>query len=216
MLAAVQCPYDSYLPLISKRFHPLEDPLAADGAITSLDLPEHPNEFKTDYDEPTHSSCQKLLLSATLTSDPGKIASLGLRDPKYFVVREYASGATGGHHVVSENFSMPTNLAVRLCFTLLPIDFSQSDVKEHMIVCDPSRKPLILFYLAHARRVDSALVFTKSAESTARLVRLFELFEEISPMPGDRKLIIRAYSSDLPPSERRSILEQFKDKKIGM
>lgn len=198
VLAAVQCPYDSYLPLISKRFHPIEDPLAADGATTSLGLQERPGEFKTDYDEPTHSSCQKLLLSATLTSDPGKIASLGLRDPKYFVVREYATGAAGGYRVVSENFSMPTNLA------------------EHMIVCDSSQKPLILFYLAHIRRVNSALVFTKSAESTARLVRLFELFEEISPMPGDQKLIIRAYSSDLPPSERRSILEQFKDKKIGI
>lgn len=85
-----------------------------------------------------------------------------------------------------------------------------------MVVCNPSQKPLILFYLVRIRRVDSALIFTKSAEATARLVKLFELFEEISPMSGDQKLIIRAYSSDLPPSERKSILEQFKDKEIGM
>jgi len=85
-----------------------------------------------------------------------------------------------------------------------------------MIVCDPSQKPLILFYLAHVRRVDNALVFTKSAESTARLVKLFELFEVNSPMTGDRKLVIRPYSSDLPPSERKSILDQFKEKEIDM
>lgn len=85
-----------------------------------------------------------------------------------------------------------------------------------MIVCSPSQKPLILFYLARVRQVDSALVFTKSAESTTRLVKLFELFEENSPMTGNRKLIIRSYSSDLPPAERKSILEQFKDKKIDM
>lgn len=85
-----------------------------------------------------------------------------------------------------------------------------------MIVCDSSQKPLILFYLVHARRVDSALVFTKSAESTARLVKLFELFEENSPTTVHQKSIIRSYSSDLPPSERKSILEQFKEKKIGM
>jgi ATP-dependent RNA helicase DDX51/DBP6 len=94
--------------------------------------------------------------------------------------------------------------------------FTKEDVKEHMIVCDPSQKPLILFYLAHVHRVGNALVFTKSAESTARLVKLFELFEGNYPMAGDKKLIIRPYSSDLPPSERKSILEQFKERKIDM
>ena len=85
-----------------------------------------------------------------------------------------------------------------------------------MIVCDPSQKPLILFYLAHARNVDNALVFTKSAESTARLVKLFELFEEILPAVGAQKFTIRPYSSDLPSSDRKYILEQFKGKKINV
>ena len=68
--------------------------------------------FRTDYDEPMHSSCQKLLFSATLTNDPGKIASLGLQDPKYFIVRETATAPTDSHHAVSENFGMPANLTV--------------------------------------------------------------------------------------------------------
>lgn len=85
-----------------------------------------------------------------------------------------------------------------------------------MIVCDPSQKPLIFFYLAHVHQVDNALVFTKSAESTARLVKLFELFEEISPMTGTQKFKIRHYSSDLPPSERKYVLEQFREKKINV
>ena len=85
-----------------------------------------------------------------------------------------------------------------------------------MIVCDSSQKPLILFYLAHFRRVDNALVFTKSAESTARLVKLFALFEGNFPMTGNQKFAIQSYSSDLPPSERKSILEQFKERKIDM
>jgi len=83
-------------------------------------------------------------------------------------------------------------------------------------VCDSSQKPLILFYLVHTHKVDNALVFTKSAESTARLVKLFELFGENSPVAGERKFVIRPYSSDLPPSERKSILEQFKEKKFDM
>jgi ATP-dependent RNA helicase DDX51/DBP6 len=155
------------------------------------------------------------LFSATLTSDPGKIASLGLRDPKYFIVRETTTGVTDERQIVSGSFSMPANLTVGFLSASQKIHL-KFYVKEHMIVCDSSQKPLILFYLVRIRRVDSALVFTKSAESATRLVKLFELFEENSPTAVNQKLTIRSYSSDLPPSERKSILEQFKEKKIGM
>jgi ATP-dependent RNA helicase DDX51/DBP6 len=203
-------PYDSYL------LGPLEDLSIGNGG-TAPHVPKVPqNEFKTDYDEPKHSSCQKLLFSATLTSDPGKIASLGLRDPKYFVVRGTTTDVVGSHHVLSESFSIPTNLTVGLLLYSPAMVFLNGSVKEHMVVCNSSQKPLILFYLARVRGVDNALVFTKSAESTARLVKLFELFEKNSLMTGDQKLIIRAYSSDLPPSERKSILEQLKEKKIDV
>ncbi|KAF9649855.1 DEAD-domain-containing protein [Thelephora ganbajun] len=200
VLAVIQRPYHLYLPPTTPRrgFHLLENPSADSGVTASPISHESYSEFRTDYDEPKHSPCQKLLFSATLTSDPGKIASLGLRDPKYFIVRETATGATDSHHPVSKNFSMPANLT------------------ERMIVCDPSRKPLILFYLVHVRQVDNALVFTKSAESTARLVKLLELLEENSLMTGPEKFTIRSYSSDLPPSERKSILEQFREKKIDV
>jgi len=114
VLAAVQRPYNLYLPLVTsgQEIYPLEDPPAGGCTTTPIVLRGLQSEFRTDYDEPRHSSCQKLLFSATLTSDPGKIASLGLRDPKYFIVRENVTGATGSHHAVSENFSMPTNLTV--------------------------------------------------------------------------------------------------------
>ena len=115
MLSAVQRPYDSFLPVISKHeFRPLQDPLTNSNTTMSHVPQELHNGFKTDYDEPRHSSCQKLLFSATLTSDPGKIASLGLRDPKYFVVREVTTGVADERHMASENFSMPTNLSVGL------------------------------------------------------------------------------------------------------
>ena len=111
----MQRPYDSYLPVISKReVRPLQDPLTNSDATLSP-VPQEPlNGFKTDYDEPRHSSCQKLLFSATLTRDPGKIASLGLRDPKYFVVREATTGVVDERHMVSESFTMPANLTVGL------------------------------------------------------------------------------------------------------
>jgi ATP-dependent RNA helicase DDX51/DBP6 len=63
------------------------------------------------YSEKPQSSCQKLLFSATLTTDPGKIAALELRDPKYFIVRETEEGIVD---VATEKFSMPASLTVCL------------------------------------------------------------------------------------------------------
>lgn len=68
----------------------------------------------SDYDDPKNSSCQKLLFSATLTRDPAKIAALGLRDPKYFVVQEPKSVNEDppSLSLASEEFAMPSELKV--------------------------------------------------------------------------------------------------------
>ena len=60
-----------------------------------------------ELDEPYHSSCQKLLFSATLTHDPSKIAPLGLRNPRYFIV-----GDRGGVGAAEETFAFPATLSV--------------------------------------------------------------------------------------------------------
>jgi ATP-dependent RNA helicase DDX51/DBP6 len=86
-------------------------------------------------------------------------------------------------------------------------------------VCETMRKPLMLFNLIHSHSVINALVFTKSAESTFRLVRLLELFEKarLSEGPNARKaVIVRAYSSDLSPSERKNLLQQFKNSEVDL
>ncbi len=55
-----------------------------------------------------------------MTRDPGKIAALELRDPKYFIVQERKTraGESGVLGLVMEKFSMPTTLMVRLLQTL--------------------------------------------------------------------------------------------------
>lgn len=89
-----------------------------------------------------------------------------------------------------------------------------------MLVCESSMKPLMFFYLVHMRSVMNALVFTKSAESTTRLVRLFEYFEQswstATTTSSNSTLIACAYSSDLPASERKNIFEKFKSREIHM
>ena len=91
-----------------------------------------------------------------------------------------------------------------------------------MVVCDTSQKPLMLFHIIHSYDVKHALVFTKSAESTDRLVRLFEYFEEAhrqSTEQSDMKKpakIAYGYSSDLSGPERKQILERFKQGDVDM
>lgn len=88
-----------------------------------------------------------------------------------------------------------------------------------MIICESSQKPLMLFHLVHFHSVNNALVFTKSAESTNRLVRLMNFLENSFARdkgPSHKKTTVCAYSSDLAPSERKSILEKFKAQEIDM
>ncbi|KAI9457193.1 DEAD-domain-containing protein [Russula earlei] len=182
---------------------PIPFPDALSPAFLHL-LSQNPSEH-TDLDEKRESSCQKLLFSATLMSDPGRIVALELRDPSYVVVQssseDQRSGVLG---IAMEKFSIPSTL------------------REHVTVCDSSQKPLVLFHLVRSIGITNALVFTKSAESTLRLVRLFEFFETSrSTSQGGvtqhrKPMVMQAYSSDLSPSERKSILEKFRAQEIDM
>ena len=73
---------------------------------------------QTDLDEKRESSCQKLLFSATLMNDPGRIAALELRKPRYIVVQSSSESQESGIlDVVMEKFSMPSTLKVRAVLT---------------------------------------------------------------------------------------------------
>ncbi|KAI0822452.1 DEAD-domain-containing protein [Trametes gibbosa] len=184
----------------AQRSRPHPDALAPAFLHLLHDVPH----VRTDIDERKEPSCQKLLFSATLTRDPAKIAALGLRTPKYIVVQGKRSTTASKEDdmldFVMEKFTMPATLT------------------EHMLVCESAAKPLMLFHLVHVHGVTNALVFTKSAESTMRLVRLFEFFESAqrNAGPSDVPVVARAYSSDLAPAERKSILEQFRNKEINI
>ncbi|KZT50565.1 DEAD-domain-containing protein [Calocera cornea HHB12733] len=150
-------------------------------------------------DPEAQPSCQKLLFSATMTRDPGILKALGLRNPKYFMV----TGAREGEQedaIVREEFAVPETLT------------------EHLMVVPTDLKPLYLFHLLHTHPITNALIFTKSAESTTRLMRLLEFFESswVAEAAGREPVIARAYSSELPKGERRAILDQFKQGRIGV
>ena len=69
--------------------------------------------FTSDFDEPLYSSCQKMLFSATLTSNPSKIAELNLRDAKWFVVKGKSEENLHVAPLLDEGFELPLGLRVR-------------------------------------------------------------------------------------------------------
>jgi ATP-dependent RNA helicase DDX51/DBP6 len=77
-----------------------------------LHLLDHSLNIQADIDEKKESSCQKLLFSATLTRDPGKIAALDLRNPKYFIVQSQSRDG-GVTDLAMDKFTMPATLTVR-------------------------------------------------------------------------------------------------------
>ncbi|KAI8371479.1 P-loop containing nucleoside triphosphate hydrolase protein [Radiomyces spectabilis] len=143
----------------------------------------------TDLDLPCVPSVQKLLFSATLTKNPAKIASLHLTAPEYISVQRS-----------SDNDAAPT-------YT------TPAGLKEYMIVCPTQQKPLMLIYLLHEKKVQSALCFTKSVDSTRRLHMLITAYEERHQGP---KLKVAEFSSDLKAGERKSILKQFRNGEIQL
>lgn len=180
--------------------------------------PPTSNEAACDPFKP-QSLAQKLLFSATLTRDVGKLSELGLRDPVFIDVRE--QGAEGP----SKNGEVD---GVHGAFTL------PATLREHMLVVSSALKPFFLIWLLQMnpirqetkssngrRKVEwtkqpspmrGVLIFTKSVDSAHRLVRLLELFFK----NGVDTPRISTYTSDLTPAQRRTILTSFKQNDISI
>ena len=151
--------------------------------------PEKPSvcHLTNQLDRSTDNQCQKLLFSATLTRDPAKVAALDLHNPEYYIVQSSTLPQTATS--IGEQFSLP------------------SELSEKMIVLEPALKPLVLIHLIHHAeyQVKSALVFTKSVESANRLVQLLEAFEDINRSG----VVVKSYTSEMKPGERKKILADF-------
>ncbi|KAI8068470.1 P-loop containing nucleoside triphosphate hydrolase protein [Gongronella butleri] len=146
----------------------------------------------TDLDLPKVPSVQKLLFSATLTKDPGKIASLHLVDPEYISVQR-EQGEAGE---AQQQYTTPAGL------------------KEYMTICSTSSKPLVLIYLLCHLKITSSLCFTKSVESARQLRMLLDTFNK--GLPDDQRLSVVEYSSDLTNAKRKAMMKQFKDGQIDL
>lgn len=105
-------------------------------------------------DKAWRPSVQKLVFSATLTTDAGRLAMLKLQRPRLIVVNDR-------HELVNELFSVPATL---------------DEYKLSLGSARSSSKPLVLAkFLMKEDKLTNTLVFAKSNEASLRLCRLLEL-----------------------------------------
>ncbi|KAJ1948957.1 ATP-dependent RNA helicase dbp6, partial [Dispira parvispora] len=148
---------------------------------------------------------QKLLFSATLTTDPAQLASLKLVNPECISVRDQKSTqhTTGDSHADSqlyqETYSTPDTLTERIMYL------------------STEEKPVALWHLMQQNPNHVVVCFTHSVESAHRLYQLMEFCNQIvvadesnSPVP------VAEYSSDLTDNHRRRLLDQFKAGEIRL
>ncbi|CEQ41718.1 SPOSA6832_03466, partial [Sporobolomyces salmonicolor] len=209
--------FHDWLPTILAALKP-SPTLSSESPTGTVDLPEQadalapvwwdaegkPGRVASDVDERCAPSCQKLLFSATLSRDPAKIDALHLHRPIYISVED----ALDPH---AEDEAMDSELK----FTF------PAELTEHMIISPSSHKPLYLFHLLHTLSISSALCFTKSVEAATRLAKLVEFFEEARRAETgegseDKRVVVKAYSSELAPNERKKVLKEFKQGEIQM
>ncbi|GAA6011572.1 hypothetical protein JCM10207_002663 [Rhodosporidiobolus poonsookiae] len=185
------------------------DPLAP----TWWDAEGGVGRVSSDVDERCFGSCQKLLFSATLSRDPAKIDALQLNRPVYISVEDALQPhAEDEPDALGAGVSEDVDGEKRFTFP--------AELKEHMIVSPSSHKPLYLFHLLLTSGLTSALCFTKSVEAATRLAKLVEFFFDARRALGGEqdgeKVVVRAFSSELAPGERKRVLKDFKDGRITM
>ncbi|ANB11108.1 Dbp6p [Sugiyamaella lignohabitans] len=157
---------------------------------------------------------QKLIFSATLTRDPGKLAALNITTtptPRIFVLGEEPV-VNNGHTNTTSGPSVHEDRQ-RI---MMDYEFSLPEkLQEHHIqVKSASNKPLVLLQLLinHSLHSDT-LIFVKSNQAAARLARLIQLIdEELFHL----NLSVERCSGELELSQRRKMLKKFADGEIGI
>lgn len=143
---------------------------------------------------------RKFLVSATLTRDPQKLASLKLVNPKHFDVHQLRTGHQGFFNTNTKKYSMPEGL------------------HEHTVECTAEQKPIVLLALlldqltpqqSQSSSKQSVIVFTASLDSTHRLARLLQLLW-VSAGYGEPDSVVE-FSSALNQHERSALMKRCND-----
>lgn len=137
---------------------------------------------------------QKLVFSATLTTDAGKLSLLKFKKPRLIVVNSK-------EQLVNEMFSVPTTLA---------------ESKILFASADSAYKPLLLTKLMiQSDKLSNVLIFSRSNDSTLRLAKVLEaLFKRFHP--SSHVNVAYMNSTNNLSSVRNRVFKDFTSGEINM
>ena len=188
-------PIDEQADLMG-QFDDLFDPVT--------DLPEQDIMLSNLLGPTTH--CRKILFSATLTRNPGKIASLHLIKPRLIATTNSNSKQDDeGENEMEDSGDMQRYI--------LP-----ASLRQYYWVChDPSHKPLYLLKLLFDFKLNATLCFTQSIENADKLYEIVSEFIKLHEFAEDEiKPTVAQYSSSLSIKQRSQVLENFRNGKINI
>ncbi|KAA8916664.1 hypothetical protein TRICI_001190 [Trichomonascus ciferrii] len=147
-----------------------------------------PRKNQGNQHEIWQRSVQKLVFSATLTTDAGKLAPLKIRTPKLFILGNKEDVYRGKER----EYAVPSELVEYL----VPVKSS-------------GLKPLRLVQLIKENEITRrAIVFVKDNETAARLARTIPLIEE--EVFGGQSLKVDRCSGEVEHSKRKKVLNAFR------
>ncbi|RDX69303.1 DEAD-box ATP-dependent RNA helicase 1, partial [Mucuna pruriens] len=166
--------YQSWLPTVLKLSQSNDDdvfqsgfPYSPWGALRTIRRCGGVERGFTPYPRLT-----KMVLSATLTQDPGRLVQLDLHHPLFL--------STG-----KMRYQLPENL------------------ESYKLICERKVKPLYLAALLKSLGEEKCIVFTKSVDSTRRLCKLLNCFEDL-------QIDIKEYSGLQHQRIRSKTLNEFR------
>ncbi|KAK6524734.1 ATP-dependent RNA helicase dbp6 [Arthrobotrys megalospora] len=174
----------------------LQKPFSAEGELLSFDITSMGLRI------PRHAadSVRKIILSATMTRDVGRLAGLKLRRPQLIAVddisaREIAMDESEGGGEDQEK----GDIGVKELNSL------PSTLEEHYYpIPNPTHKPLVLAkLLSDSNTTSGILVFTKSNESASRLARLLELLYTKKLLKKRKGTTKKSWSIAVSTSDKR-------------
>ncbi|TYZ62613.1 hypothetical protein PybrP1_002373 [[Pythium] brassicae (nom. inval.)] len=149
----------------------------------------------------------RVLLSATLTRNPRKLASIGMSNAELTKIgraddvladnaREGGGDGSDSEHEHENESSSGAALYA-----------TPSNLEEFVVECDAGSKPLVLLEVLSAYAGALTIVFTASVNATHRLARLLQLC-------ADDPARVREYSSSLTQKQRSALVAECRANRV--
>jgi ATP-dependent RNA helicase DDX51/DBP6 len=176
-----------------------------------------------------HTPLTRVLLSATLTRNPRKLAAIGMSNAELTKIGRIDDPTADNLNEENEDNvdkqedeereeekkSMEENdneeeERQSICTkekSKKKLYSTPKNLSEYVVECDSGSKPLVLLEILHDFRDALSIIFTSSISSTHRLARLLQLYSK-------EPECIREYSSQLTQKQRTALVADCKNKKI--